>query len=81
VGSLSILQWLLVVAVVALAFVAAAGSLPRLLSDVRRLFGGASGAATEAVPAHPSWVAIGVLFLLAIAVLAASASFNGTWAG
>ena len=79
-ASLSMLQWLLIAAVVVLAFVVA-GSVPRMLGDLRRHFSGAAPGAPEHVTPHPSWTTICILLVVAIAVLAASALVNGTWAG
>jgi len=80
VASLSMLQWLLIAAVVVLAFVVA-GSVPRMLGDLRRQFSGGASGAPEQVTPHPSWTTICILLVVAIAVLAASALVNGTWAG
>ena len=70
-ASFSLWQWLVIAAIVALGF-GATWAIPRMRGDIARGFGAI---------AHPSWPTLGVLFVIALAVLAASALFNGTWAG
>jgi len=70
VGSLTVWHWILILAVVLGGF---------LMAD--RVHAGLRAMLPGWLDGGLSWRAISVLFIIAVVALAASALFNGTWAG